>query len=66
VELLGNKGELEFTQDASDLQVKFPAEKPCDYCYALKITGLKLPPAAASIPSHPVTSTPDAPAVIPQ
>jgi alpha-L-fucosidase len=66
VELLGHKGELEFTQDASGLKVKFPAEKPCDYCYVLKITGLKLPPAAASIPSHPVTSTPDAPAVIPQ
>ena len=66
VELLGHKGELEFTQDASGLKVNFPAEKPCDYCYALKITGLKLPPAAASIPSHPVISTPDAPAVIPQ
>jgi alpha-L-fucosidase len=66
VELIGHDGALEFTQDASSLKVKFPAEKPCDYCYALKITGLKLPPAAASIPSHPVTSTPDAPAVIPQ
>jgi hypothetical protein len=24
------------------LKVKFPAEKPCDYAYVLKITGLKL------------------------
>jgi hypothetical protein len=24
------------------LKVKFPTEKPCDYIYALKITGLKL------------------------
>jgi alpha-L-fucosidase len=56
VELLGHKGELEFTQDADGLKVKFPAEKPCDYCYALKIMGLKLPPPAASVPAHPATS----------
>jgi len=56
VELLGHKGEIEFTQDADGLKVKFPAEKPCDYCYALKITGLKLPPPAASVPAHPATS----------
>ena len=42
VELLGNKGPLEFTQDEGGLRVKFPADKPCDYAYALKITGLKL------------------------
>jgi alpha-L-fucosidase len=66
VELLGHKGELEFTQAADGLKVKFPAEKPCDYCYALKITGLKLAPAAASIPAHSTISTSDAPAVIPQ
>ena len=35
-------GALQFTQDADGLKVKFPAEKPCDYAYALKITGLKL------------------------
>lgn len=42
VELLGNKGSLEFTQNAEGLKVKFPADKPCDYAYVLKITGLKL------------------------
>ena len=42
VELLGHASALEFTQDADGLKVKFPAEKPCDFAYALKITGLKL------------------------
>jgi len=42
VELLGHPGALEFTQDAVGLHVKFPAEKPCDYAYVLKINGLKL------------------------
>jgi alpha-L-fucosidase len=42
VELLGNGEPLKFTQDADGLKVKFPAKKPCDYVYALKITGLKL------------------------
>ena len=42
VELLGHAGKLEFTQDAEGLKVKFPAEKPCDFAYVLKITGLKL------------------------
>ena len=42
VELLGHAGALAFTQDDAGLHVKFPAEKPCDYAYALKITGLNL------------------------
>ncbi len=42
VQLLGHDSNLEFTQDGDGLKVKFPAEKPCDYAYALKITGLKL------------------------
>ena len=42
VELLGHAGALAFTQDAAGLHVKFPAEKPCEYAYALRITGLKL------------------------
>lgn len=42
VELLGHKGNLVFTQDAEGLKVKFPADKPCDVAYALKITGLEL------------------------
>jgi len=66
VELLGHDGTLDFTQDANGLNVKFPAGKPCDYCYALKITGLKLPPPAASVPFHPVPLTSGALDVIPQ
>jgi len=42
VELLGHAGVLAFTQDSAGLHVKFPTEKPCDYAFALKITGLKL------------------------
>ena len=42
VEMLGHAGNLPFTQDAEGLKVKFPAEKPCDYAYVLKISGLKL------------------------
>ena len=66
VELLGHDGALEFTQDASGLKVKFPAEKPCDYCYALKMSGLKLAPTAASIPAHPAASTSGLMGEIPQ
>jgi len=42
VELLGHSGELQFTRDADGLKVKFPAEKPCEFAYVLRITGLKL------------------------
>jgi len=42
VELLGNPGPLQFTAAADGLHVKFPAAKPCDYAYVLRITGLKL------------------------
>ena len=42
VELLGHGEPLQFTQDAAGLKVKFPAEKPCEFIYALKITGMKL------------------------
>ena len=48
VELLGHKGALQFTQDADGLKVKMPDEQPCDYAFALKITGLKLNPPAAT------------------
>jgi alpha-L-fucosidase len=44
VELLGHKGNLEFTQDADGLKVRFPADKPCDYAYVLKISGLHTEP----------------------
>jgi len=42
VELLGHSGNLEFTQDAEGLKVKMPTEKPCDFAYTLKISGLKI------------------------
>jgi alpha-L-fucosidase len=42
VELLGHKGELRFTRDARGLTVFMPAEQPCEYAFALKVSGLKL------------------------
>jgi alpha-L-fucosidase len=42
VELLGHAGDLEFSQDQNGLKIKLPAEKPCDYAYSFKISGLKL------------------------
>ncbi len=42
VELLGHGEPLKFTQDSDGLKVKFPPEKPCDFVYSLKISGLKL------------------------
>jgi alpha-L-fucosidase len=42
VTLLGHQGQLEFTQDDAGLKIKLSAEKPCDYAYSFKITGLKL------------------------
>jgi alpha-L-fucosidase len=42
VELLGHEGKLKFTQDATGLRVTMPAEKPCDFAYTLKVTGLRL------------------------
>jgi alpha-L-fucosidase len=49
VELLGHPGPLKFAQDAEGLKVTFPPDKPCDFVYSLKITGLKLPPPAPVI-----------------
>ena len=37
VELLGHGQPLEFSRSAAALTVRMPAEKPCDYAYALKI-----------------------------
>ena len=51
VTLLGHPGRLEFTQDAEGLKVKLPAERPCDYAYSLKITGLKINPAGPPVPA---------------
>jgi alpha-L-fucosidase len=39
VTLLGHEGRLEWTRDGDGLTVRLPAEKPCDYAVALKITG---------------------------
>ena len=44
VEMLGVAKPLAFTQDEKELTVKMPVPpiKPCDFAFALKITGLKL------------------------
>jgi alpha-L-fucosidase len=42
VELLGYPGRLAFTQDTVGLKVRWPAQKPCDFAYVLKISGLSL------------------------
>jgi alpha-L-fucosidase len=44
VSMLGNEGNLEFTQDATGLRVKLPAIAPCKHAYVLKIVGLKMNP----------------------
>jgi len=51
VTLLGNPGNLKFTQDADGLHIQLPTTKPCDYAYAFKITGLKMNPAGPPIPA---------------
>jgi alpha-L-fucosidase len=38
VRLLGSEARLEWHQGADALTIQMPAEKPCDYAYALKIT----------------------------
>jgi len=42
VELLGSPGALTFSQGADGLSVQLPVEKPNDYAFVLRITGLKL------------------------
>jgi len=42
VEMLGHKGVLKFAQSAQGLTVTMPAEQPCQYAFALKISGLNL------------------------
>jgi len=51
VTLLGIPGKLKFTQDAEGLKIKLPAERPCDYAFAFKITGLKMNPAGPPVPA---------------
>ena len=42
VTMLGAKGQLNFSQDATGLKVTLPSTPPCDAAYTLKITGLKM------------------------
>jgi alpha-L-fucosidase len=46
VSLLGYQGNLDWKQTAGGLLVTLPAEKPCDYTCALKITGTALGPVS--------------------
>jgi len=40
--LLGHNGKLEWSRNVNGLTVRMPAQKPCDYAYAVKIEGLRL------------------------
>jgi alpha-L-fucosidase len=51
VTLLGSPGKLKFTQDGEGLKVKLPVDRPCDYAWSLKITGLKMNPAGPPVPA---------------
>jgi alpha-L-fucosidase len=44
VEMVGHKGRLEFLQTTNGLCVKLPTEKPCNYAFALQITGRDFAP----------------------
>ena len=70
VSLLGHQGELKWTHNAEGLTTELPAQKPCDYAVALKITGedlrgfkpeLAVPPVPAvkADASGNLTLTPD-------
>ena len=39
VEMLGHDGPIDFKQDGSGLRITMPDSKPCDFAYAVKITG---------------------------
>lgn len=55
VTMLGNKGELHFTQDASGLKVDLPSVPPCENAYTLKITGLKMNGPTSTKSGNPIT-----------
>lgn len=42
VQLLGSPADVSWTETAEGLQVTLPAQKPCDYAIALKLTGENL------------------------
>ena len=50
VSLLGHEGKLDWTQTAGGLVVGLPAQKPCEYAFALKIVGDHLQPVAVTAP----------------
>jgi alpha-L-fucosidase len=52
VSLLGNPGNLEFTQDAEGLKVRMPARQPCLHAFSLKIGGLKMNPPGPPVPAN--------------
>ncbi|HVT80186.1 MAG TPA: alpha-L-fucosidase [Phycisphaerae bacterium] len=54
VTMLGNTGNLPFTQDTSGLHITPPAAPPCKYAYALKITGLKMNADTATRDGNPI------------
>jgi alpha-L-fucosidase len=37
IELLGHKGKLKWTQDAGNLKIELPEEKPSDHAVTFKI-----------------------------
>jgi alpha-L-fucosidase len=44
VELLGHKGELPFLQNEQGLAITLPTAAPCEFAWALKVTGADLKP----------------------
>jgi alpha-L-fucosidase len=42
VTLLGHSGKLDWSQTAAGLEVRLPAQKPCEHAFALQISGEKL------------------------
>ena len=45
VNLLGHRGALTWTQTDRGLEVNLPAQKPCEYAFALKVIGADLTPS---------------------
>ncbi len=56
VSMLGAKGNLAFTQDASGLHVTLPPNAPCDIAYTIKITGLKMNPSTVTESGNPIVN----------
>jgi alpha-L-fucosidase len=56
VTMLGNKGQLHFTQEQNGLTVDLPATPPCENAYTLKITGLKMNAPAWTPSGNPIVT----------